>query len=652
MNVTELARKVKMQTAELRELIPKLGFDIGKKAIKVDDAVAEKIIEKLKERPDLIEIKKQSREEVKREPATAPTERVIELSPYITVRDFATMIEKPVASVIQELMKNGILANLNERIDFETAAVIASDFGIKVHAKQTSDEPAASKDEDFLRDDHQHLKPRPPVIVVMGHVDHGKTMLLDAIRKTHVVEQEAGGITQHMGSYQVAHNGKVLTFIDTPGHEAFTTMRSRGARVADIAVLVVAADEGIKPQTIEAIKIIRGAELPFVVALNKIDRPEANADRVMRQLAEQNLLPEAWGGKTITVPVSAKTSKGIEELLNTLLLVTDVEREHIRGNPNREAVGIVIESHVDKGEGPTAMVIIQTGTLRTGQIVRVGAVGGKVKAMKNYLGETINEATPSMPVRILGLKDVPEVGDILHVESDPQTLKKLLREHRARADEEAIDTTTTKSEDEKETIPTLNVVLRTDTLGSQEAIVQELEKAVPKGTNVQITKKGLGNITDADILTAESSQAVVYGFHVAMQPAAQKNANEKQVPVRIYKIIYELVDNVKQELINRKPREIVEVEIGRMKVSQIFRQDKKYTIAGGQITKGKVTKGTLARVLRGKETVGEGKIEEIRKGTEQVSEASSGTECGVKFFGTIALQVGDTLELFSKEERS
>jgi len=659
MNVTELARKLKIPTAQLRNLIPQLGFDIGKKAIKVDDKVAQKIIEKIKENPQLSKIviveDKEEEEEIN---IVKKEEGAIELPSKIIVRDFAAILKKPIAIILQELMKNGILVNLNEQIDFETAAILAEDFGFKAKLREREDSPLVSQkiEELLVEGDKKKLKQRPPVVVVMGHVDHGKTKLLDAIRKTHVIDQEAGGITQSIGAYQVTKKNKLITFIDTPGHEAFTAMRSRGARAADLAILVVAADDGIKPQTLEAIKIIQSAELPFVVAINKIDKPEADIEKVKSQLSQNNLLPEDWGGKTICVPISAKSGEGIDNLLETLLLVAEMEKDEIRANPSKEAVGTIIESHIDKGEGPVATVLIQAGTLNKSDFIQVGNVAGKIKAMKDYLGKPIDKAMPSTPVRILGLKDTPQVGDILQVKKDIKSLKKIMKErhhHNKIYRQKVLSQIKTSKEDEEaeKKITKFNIILKTDNLGSFEAISESLGKIQLLDLKINIIKNGLGNITEADVISAEGSQALIYGFNVSAPPQVMEIATEKLVVIRLYKIIYELIDDVKKELEKLLVPVITKVIIGRVKILAIFRTERKSMIVGGLVTKGKVENNMKATILRNDEELGTVNIVQLQIAKRDVDEIPSNTECGLKIEGKFTVSVGDILEVYKEEKK-
>lgn len=660
MNVTELARRLKIPTSELKDFLPRLGFDIGRKAIKVDDKVAQKIIEKIKASPQLITKLRQEQETEEEKEVEKPTDKLTEIviPSIITVRDFAAMLNMPVATVIQELMKNGILANLNEQIDYETANIIAEDFGFKTKVQAEQDEVVQAKEttlEKLLEDETDKLKPRPPVVVIIGHVDHGKTQLLDTIRKTNIIAKEAGGITQHIGAYQVTKNKKNITFIDTPGHEAFTAMRSRGARVADMAILVIAADDGIKPQTEEAIKIIQNAKIPFLVALNKIDKPEADVEKIKQQLARKDLLPEDWGGKIICVPISAKTGQGIDELLKHLLLLADAEKEHIQANPKRTAIGTIIESHIDKGEGPVATVVIQTGTLRQNDAVQVGHVVGRIRAMKNHAGKEVKQAVPSMPVKILGLKNVPEVGDILQTTDDKRSLKKMMKEikyqRKQYSDKQKWQTVETKKDDKKKKI-FINIIIKADMLGSQEAIIQSLEMLQLEDIKIKIVKTGLGNINDKDILQAQSAKANIYGFNVKAEARAMEIAKDENIPIHLYNVIYDLIDHVKKEVEKSIKYKKEVVELGRVKVIAIFRTEKSSMIIGGLVTKGKIESGAKARIINNDQVIGEGTIAQLQQAKQEVASVPAGSECGLQIKGSSTIQVGDFLEVYKEEIKS
>lgn len=588
------------------------------------------------------------------ETTTEIKEKIIKLPPLIVIKELAEKLAVPITDVLKELMKNGIVSSMNEAVDYETATIIADDFGFKaiLEKEEAEDESIETvlKEEDTAK-----LQPRPPVVVVMGHVDHGKTKLLDAIRKTNLVDEEAGGITQKIGAYQTQYKNQTITFIDTPGHEAFTAMRSRGARIADIAILVIAADDGFQPQTKEAIKIIQETRLPFIVAVNKIDKEPAGLERIKKQLAEMNLLTEDWGGKTICVPVSAKNNIGIKELLEMILLVADMEKENIKANPDRSAVGTIIESHLDRGEGPAATCLVQAGTLTKGDSIVVGGSSGKIKMMKDYLNKELLKAGPSTPVKIMGLKSLPAVGEIMQAVADLKSLRKTLKhEHFLREKKKLVRPAkkATGEEKGKKKIKKLNLVLKADSLGSQEAIIASLEKFKLEEVGLEIIAKGLGNINEKDILRAETSNAIVLGFNTNLAPGAQNLMKEKTVPVKTYKIIYDLINEVKNELEKLLEPELIHIELGRVKILAIFRTEKTHMIVGGKVTEGKAANNFTVRVLRNKEEVGQGKITQLQQNKKNAAEVGEGEECGMKFSGPPIVQAGDILEVFKEETKA
>jgi len=657
MNVTELARQLKVPTKELLEVLPELGFDIGKKAIKVDPAQAEKIKAAWADYQRKLRAQEHLRE---REEALAKKEQVIQeageiiIPPQITVRELSGKMGMPVTELIKILMKNGILASQNERIDLETASIVAEDLGFRVRSEEETGGPAEEELDRVKKkiEGEKQLKavPRPPVIVVMGHVDHGKTKLLDAIRKTHVVEGEAGGITQHIGAYQVEKSGRNLTFVDTPGHEAFTVMRSRGAKVADIAILVVAVDDGVQPQTQEAIDIIQAAKLPMVVALNKIDKPEANVEKTKRDLSDLKLIPEDWGGNTVMQEISAKQNINIDKLLDMVLLVADMEKDRITANPDGLAIGTVIESHVDKGEGPVATVLVQNGTLNVGDILGMrGENYGKVRALKDWRGEDVKQAGPGTPVKILGFKYAPAVGDILEVPEDPKSLKPVKVRAERKAMEEMVSQ---RAAAEGETQAQFNYVLRADVLGSMEAILNTLEKVDVPGLVVSPVAKGLGNITESDILAAEATGAVVYGFNVKAPVVVEELARDKGVEIKYYKIIYELFDDIEKRLNEIIKPEVSVETIGWAKVIQIFIKESKYLIVGVAVTEGRIEPRTKINIRRNEELIGEGEVEEVQIGKEKVADVLAGQECGIKLITKVKLEEGDSLEVYKEEVKT
>lgn len=594
------------------------------------------------------------------EPSVQTAPKSIEIPGAIVIKDLAAKLNIPVTRVIAELMKSGVMSSMNERIDFDTAAIIAEDLGFQLILKEESEDDRAKTiaeqlAEHFQNDNQEKQIIRSPVVVVMGHVDHGKTKLLDAIRETNIAEKESGGITQHIGAYQVEKKGKIITFIDTPGHQAFSAMRSRGAQVADIAVLVIAADDGFKPQTLEAIKIIQQAKVPFLVAINKVDKPDINLERIKQQLSEQNLLPEEWGGQTIIVAVSAKTGQGVDDLLEHIALLADVGQDKLKADPTRPAVGSVIEAHIDPGEGPVATVLVRTGTLRQGDNVKIGSIVGRVKLLKDWKGNVIPEAGPSVPAKMLGLKMSPEVGDILSVVDDRAA--KLLRREQKTVTERATSRVVyrkKRQESEKhakqEQIK-LNVVLRCDNLGSQEAILESLQKYETTAVGVEIIAKGLGSITEADVLRSDAAHALLIGFHVIPTPQAAEVAKSKQVEIRTYTVIYDLLNDIHKEAESKLPTEVLETAAAQVKILAVFKKDKKGMVVGGKVTEGALERGAKVHVVRNGERLGDGAITQVQQEKRIVDSVKNGSECGMRFDGPTTILQGDMLEAFITEER-
>lgn len=589
----------------------------------------------------------------------AETPQTIPIPATLPVRDLATKLGLPVTAITAELIKNGIMASINEMVDFETATIIAEDLG-KVVSLETETaalilEPGNDIAELLKEDSSAKLVARPPVVVIMGHVDHGKTSLLDTIRSTKVTEGEAGGITQHIGAYQITQHDRLITFIDTPGHEAFGQMRARGAKIADVAILVVAADDGVKPQTKEALQIALDAKIPFLVAVTKADKPEANPDKVKKELSELNVMSEEWGGKVPFVVVSAKAKTGLTELLEAILLVADVDSSGLMVNPSREAVGTIIESHVDPKQGPIASVLIQTGTLKVGDNVAVGQVWGKIRSLKNDLGKSIKTAPPSTPVQILGLKAAPQVGDVLRVSDvDAGELKKKVKSHQMRQHLRSVvgkTQSTSKGknddadteEDKKPKVKKLLMILKTDTVGSAEAIQESMKKIQHPEVAVEIVQRGLGIISDAEVLWAEGAKATIYGFHVQVSPKADQLAKSKGIAIKNYDVIYDLIDDVVQQLETLLPPLIEEEEIGRLKVLAIFRNENTFQVVGGKVTDGTVSLGADVSVVRGGKPVASGKITQLQMNKQNAKDVSSGNECGLKVEGVTTIAVGDQL---------
>jgi len=659
MNVSELARRINIPPQDLYEILPRFGFDIGRRAIKIDDRLAQQFLKKWPRiRREVARQKEKAQEEEDRKrrrlAVTEGTAKTVSLPARIAVRDFATLLSLPASDVLKELLRNGILANLNEPIDYATAAIISEDLGFRPSpaAAETASE-AASDRSAGASVAHADGTPRPPVVVVMGHVDHGKTALLDRIRSTNVAGGEAGGITQHIGAYQTTQQGKPITFIDTPGHQAFTTMRSRGARVADIAVLVVAADDGVQPQTKEALTIIQAAKLPFLVAVNKIDKSEASIERVQQELGALGVTSEAWGGKTPFVPVSAKTGQGIEQLLEIILLIAEVERERLLADAAAvPAEAATIESHVDKQEGPVATLLVQNGTLRTGDLLVVGeTLVGKIRVMRNHTGDRLDAAPPSTPVRILGLKSLPEVGDLVRVTMERKGFTVAKRQV-ARPAPAAAPVVPTRTDGGEETpVLTLPIIVRADMLGSLEAVCNEIERIGSSSARVKVIGRGLGNITEGDVQQAASSHGQIFGFSVRCPDAIAEHARTQGVTMTTEKIIYDLLRKIREALEAILPEETIRTELGTMQVLALFRKEAKWHIVGGRITAGKIVaeRGVKAELVRGGEVIAIGKLLGIQAGKEDVREVVEGQECGMKIGGMEGVEVGDTVR-FAKEE--
>ena len=652
MNITELARILRVSPFELRQLLPQMGFNIGQKAIKVDKMIAKKIIKNWPIFMAQIEKQRIAEEAAKKEEMTnAPKEiKKIEIGKYVVVKDLAAIADLPINIVLKELMKNGVFVSMNEKIDFDSAVIVGAGLDLDVILKEEDNDNKDNNREvviDAIKKENQDkLQVRPPVIVVMGHVDHGKTKLLDAIRKTNVVAGESGGITQHIGAYQVERKGQKITFIDTPGHEAFTAMRSRGAKVADIAILVVAADDGVKPQTIEAFHIIEAAKIPFLVAINKVDKEGVDINKVKQELSTQlNIIPEDWGGKTICLPVSALIGQGIDELLDMVLLTSEIESNSLKANPESAAVGTVVESNIDKGAGPVATVLIQNGTLKIyDQLCFNGVIYGKVKALKNYKGESIELAGPSTPVQVLGLKILPTVGDVLEVgDGEKVRIKKISSKNLSNQSDIPLGETDIDS-------LKLNLIIKSDFLGSAEAIEESLMKINTKKIKVKIIYKGLGNIGEGDIRRAEAENAQIVGFNVKLQPQIEDLIRENNIKVNIFDIIYDLIKYVKNEMKDIYKPEIIRKDLGKLKVLAIFRTEHNSQILGGKVIEGSIEENSLVDVWRDKTFIGNGKISRLQSGKQDVRIVENGQECGIKYDGSSIIQVDDIISFYKEEE--
>lgn len=572
----------------------------------------------------------------------------------VILKDFAEKLKVKSSDIIKELMKKGVLVTLNQKISAEIAIEIGTILSFDIKIEELPSKAKKEEEEQLSNEDKKQLKIRPPVVTIMGHVDHGKTKLLDAIRSTKVAESEAGGITQHIGAYQVSVNGRKITFLDTPGHEAFTALRARGAKVTDIAILVVAADDGVMPQTIEAIDHAKAADVPIIVALNKIDKPEANPDRVKQQLSEHGLQPEEWGGQTVTVPVSAKQKTGIDELLEMILLVADMQE--LKANPESVASGVVIEARLEKGRGPVASVLIKNGTLRVGDIFVVGNTTGRVRAIISDKGERLKKALPSTPIELLGASFVPSPGDMLYVMEDERKAKEVAEKNKAeRASfikkhiQTLEDFSKVVEDGEKKD---LKLILKADVQGSLEALVSSLLEITVENRRVQIIHSGVGNIAESDVLLAEASDAILIGFHVEIDSRAKEVSESENVSVKIYDIIYKLLDNVKKAMEGMLTPEYEEVIVGKAEVRSTFRYSKVGVIAGCIVLSGKLIRGAGLRILRNNQKIYEGKLESLKRFKDDVKEVLEGYECGVAIVGYEDFQVGDIIEAFEEREKS
>jgi translation initiation factor IF-2 len=578
-----------------------------------------------------------------------PKPKSIKIDESITVKELAGKMGREVGEVIKKLMMLGIMASINQEVDFDTASILGGEFGVTVEAIPPEEDPTEIPE---IEDAEKDLVHRPPVVTVMGHVDHGKTSLLDSIRKTHVTSQEAGGITQHIGAYQVMCQGKKIVFLDTPGHEAFTAMRARGAQVTDIAILVVAADDGVMPQTIEAINHAKSAKVPIIVAINKMDRPGANPDRVKQQLAEHQLIPEDWGGDTIMVPVSAHQKTGINELLEMILLVA--EMLDLKANPNRLAYGTIIEAKLDKGRGPVSTVLVQKGTLRIGDTIIAGTAYGKVRAMTNDRGEKIKKAEPATPVEVLGLADVPQAGDTL-VAIDERTARTVAEKRVAKKRSEEIKQSQKVSLDDlfkqiqEGSLKDLNIVVKADVQGSIEALRQSLLNIKNKEVRVSIVHAGVGAINESDVMLAAASNALIIGFNVRPDGNARKAADNEKIDIRTYRVIYDAINDVEAAITGMLAPEFKEVVLGRVEVRQVI-SIPKAVVAGSYVVEGKITSTAQVRLLRNGIVIHEGKLESLRRFKDDVKEVAQGFECGITIEKFRDIKEGDIIEAFTMEE--
>ncbi len=682
--VYEFAKELKLSSKQLMKLLNDLDIEFKSHMSSLSDAAMNKVKAHLKklEQPQETEIEKQDKKTLKDKKKKAkkkakqknreraknketiqkqkvkknkkpeqvkPKVEEVEIEETVVVQDFAKLLGVEPTDVIKKLIGLGVMAALNQEIDAETAQILAAEYGVEVKIKQ----PETIGELEDVEDDPETLEERPPVVTVMGHVDHGKTSLLDAIREENVTATEAGGITQHVGAYQVQVDGKKITFLDTPGHEAFTAMRARGAQATDIAILVVAADDGVMPQTVEAINHANAAGVPIIVAINKIDKPDANPEKVKQELTEHGLVPEEWGGETICVPVSALRKEGLDNLLEMILLVA--EMQEIKANPDRPARGIVIEAELDKGRGPVATMLVQKGTLKIGQSLVAGTIYGKVRAMMDYKGRRIKKAGPSAPVAVVGLSEIPDAGDIFQV-MDEKKARTIAAKRRTMKREEELRRTRKVSLDElfismqAGEIKELNIVVKGDVHGSVEALGQALARLSTDEVKVKIIHSGVGGISETDVMLAAASRAIIIGFNVRPDSNARKAAEKEDIDIYLYRVIYEAIDDVKAAMVGLLDPEFREVILGQAEVRAIFKVSKVGTIAGCYVTDGQVTNNAKVRVVRDGVVIHEGSIDSLKRFQDDVKEVVQGYECGIGIENFNDIKNGDVLEFYTFEE--
>ncbi len=574
----------------------------------------------------------------------------IEIENTITVGDLADKLMLPVTKLITELFKNGVMATVNERIDFDTAQIMVGELGLDIELKRKEVEEAPAREKRAVSSTAQS---RPPVVAVMGHVDHGKTSLLDAIRGAQVAKGEAGGITQHISAYQISHGTRNITFLDTPGHEAFAALREHGAQLTDLVIIVVAADDGLKPQTLEAIRFARKANVKMIIAVNKIDKEGADSNRIKQQLAEQNILVEEWGGDTVIQEVSAKTKQGIDQLLDMVLLVADVE--DLKADMDVPAVGLIIEAHMEQGRGAVAEALVESGKLHPGDFIVAGNTYARIRNLETTLGQPIKEALPSTPVRITGFKELPEFADEFKLVKDEKTARSEAAAHATRIQAAGrLDMNSTeliRIINRSNEVNELNIIVKADVQGSLTSVIDSLKAMDTEEVAIRVVGSGVGAIGENDIHLAHSSNAIIYGFNVTMANNIKQLASRDKVPVRIYKVIYELIDDAKEELTNLLPPEIVENDLGRLVVKGVFKTTKTEVICGGEVTKGKLVSPALARVMRGGEQIADVEVTKLQRGPQEAKEVFEGEMCGMSLSTSskLDLQEGDHIELFTRD---
>ncbi|TJX67053.1 translation initiation factor IF-2 [Soehngenia saccharolytica] len=581
-------------------------------------------------------------------------EKTIQIETETTVKELAEKLQLNPAQIISKLIPLGIMATQNQTIDAEIAELVAEEFGYKINVSTNENEEESEIDKLDYDDDPKDLLPRPPVVTVMGHVDHGKTSLLDAIRHTNVTGKEAGGITQHIGAYTVNINNKKIVFLDTPGHEAFTSMRARGAKITDIAILVVAADDGVMPQTIEAISHAKAANVPIIVAINKIDKPEANIERVKQELAENGVLAEDWGGDTIMVPVSAKNKIGIEDLLEMVLLVA--EMQELKANPNRKAVGTIIEAQLDKGKGPVATVLVQKGTLNVGDMVVSGTASGRIRAMFDDKGKKVKKATPSIPVMIIGLSEVPNAGEMIYAVENEKIARHLADLKKNELKEQQIKQTTKVSLDDlfervkQGELKELNLIIKADVRGSIEALSQSVSKLETDEVRVNIIHSGVGGISESDVMLASASNALVIGFNVRPNLNAIEVAKKENVDIRTYRVIYEAIEDIQAAIKGMHAPKIVEEVLGRATVRATFRLPNGTSVAGIYVLNGKITRNSKIRLLRDDVVIYDGSVSSLKRFKDDVKEVQTGFEAGLALENFNDIKEGDNIEAYILKE--
>ena len=635
--VYQIAEEVGMSNKDILAKLKELGIEAQNEKAELEEEEVELLM-------DLLEEEKGS------------DENIITVDGTLTVQQLAEALGKPATEVIMKLMKMGTMASLNQEVNFEIASHLASDYGFTLVAGG-NDEDAEEEIEALMQieeDREEDLKPRPPVVTVMGHVDHGKTSLLDAIRSTHVTNSEAGGITQHIGASEVSINGQKIVFLDTPGHEAFTAMRARGAQVTDIAILVVAADDGIMPQTIEAINHAKAAEVPLIVAINKIDKPSANPDKVKQELSEQGLLVEDWGGDVIAVPVSARQKTGIDTLLEMILLVA--EMEELKANPDKRAVGTVVEAELDKGRGPVATVLVQGGTLKVGDPIVCGIACGKVRAMINSKGKRVKTAGPSTAVEILGLSEVPQGGDQFVAVPSDKVARNIAEKRQQIAREEMLKSNQRMSLDQffdqmnEGQVKDLNVIIKADVQGSVQAVKQSLEKLSNDEVGVRVIHGGVGAINESDVTLAAASNAIIIGFNVRPVSGAESLAEKESVDIRSYTIIYKAIEDIQAAMSGMLDPEYRDEDTGKAEIREVYKISGVGTVSGCYVTSGKIFRNGKVRIVRDGIIIHEGEILALKRFKDDVKEVNSGYECGMSFVNYNDIKVGDIVEAYITKE--